>query len=390
MIAFGEVWSDGEFENEADTVEMDRMVGAFEGDLAVGVSGAFSFRMTTPGGEVGAAGITLVGVLPTHRRRGILRQMMTELYRQATERGEPVAILWASEGAIYQRFGFGMATRGANFEAAKGKIRFSNPIEPAGQVRLVERDEFIELARPVYDARRPTLNGALARDDTRWRLGVAHDADWAQYGRGHKVLAVYEEGGEVRGYAIHRRKGDWAQTGPQHTITVFEVLGLDPAAEQILWQWLFSLDLVETVACWRYSDPNPLLLMITEPRRLNMSVADAIYLRIIDLKGALEGRRYRGPGSVVFEVTDEDVAANAGRWRLTVDGGGAGELAAASAAEAADLQLDIRDLASVYLGAYTFGDLAGAGRVRECRPGALADADALFATSTAPWNSTMF
>ena len=130
--------------------------------------------------------------------------------------------------------------------------------------------------------------------------------------------------------------------------------------------------------------------MITEPRRLNVSLADAIYLRIIDVKGALEGRRYRGPGSVVFEVTDEDVPSNAGRWRLTVGADGAGSLVAASAAEAADLPLDIRDLASVYLGAYRFGDLASAGRVRECRPGAIADADALFATSTAPWNSTMF
>jgi len=117
-VAFGEVWAEGELENETEMVEMDRIVGAFEGDLAVGVSGAFSFKMTVPGEqEVGAAGITLVGVLPTHRRRGILRQMMSELYRQATERGEPVAILWASEGAIYQRLGYGMATKGANFEA---------------------------------------------------------------------------------------------------------------------------------------------------------------------------------------------------------------------------------------------------------------------------------
>ena len=371
-------------------VEMDRIVGAFDGDLAVGLSGAFSFRMTTPGGEVGAAGVTLVGVLPTHRRRGILRQMMTELYRQATERDEPVAILWASEGAIYQRLGYGMATKGANFEAAKDKIRFTRPIDPVGRVRLVERDEFVELAGPIYEARRPTLNGSVSRSDTRWRLSIAHDAEWMGFGRGHKVLAVYEVDGQARGYAIHRRKADWAQTGPQHTITVFEVLGLDPEAEQALWQWLFSLDLVETVACWRGPEPNPLLLMITEPRRLNMSLADAIYVRIIDLKGALEGRRYRGPGNVVFEVSDEDVPANAGRWRLTVGADGAGSLAAAAASDAADLLVDIRDLASVYLGAYRFGDLAAAGRVRECRPGAIADADALFATSTAPWNSTMF
>ncbi len=160
MTAFGEVWSDDEFANETDIVELDRFIGAFEGELAVGGSGAYTFRMTVPGGEVGAAGITAVGVLPTHRRRGILRQMMTELFRQATERGEPVAILWASEAAIYQRFGFGMATKGANFEAAKGKIRFPEP-DRAGRPGAPRR------ARRVRRAGGTDLRGAAV--DARWR-----------------------------------------------------------------------------------------------------------------------------------------------------------------------------------------------------------------------------
>ena len=106
-IAFGEEFSAAEIEMEREFLELDRIFGAFEGETQVGLSGTFTFRMTTPGGEVGAAGVTLIGVMPTHRRRGILRLMMTRLFEQARERDEPVAILWASEAAIYQRFGFG-------------------------------------------------------------------------------------------------------------------------------------------------------------------------------------------------------------------------------------------------------------------------------------------
>ncbi len=132
-IAFGEPWDDNEIDFQLKVVELDRVIGAFDGETPVGASGAYSFRLTTPGGEVGAAGITLVGVLPTHRRRGILRMMMTDLFETAAIRGEPVAVLWASEAAIYQKFGYGLATLQTTFEAAKDKIRFREPSGLEGQ-----------------------------------------------------------------------------------------------------------------------------------------------------------------------------------------------------------------------------------------------------------------
>ena len=176
---------------------------------------------------------------------------------------------------------------------------------------------------------------------------------------------------------------------------MLEVLGLDPVAEQAMWQWVFSLDLFASVRIWRGPVPHPLQLLVTEPRRLRAIVGDGLWLRILDPKVALEGRRYRGPGTLVMDLTDEFCPENAGRWQLTVPGGdGAAEVTRwirrPACGAAPDLELDISDLAAVYLGAFRFGDLAAAGRVRECRPGALADADALFATSTVPWNSTPF
>src|SRR6476659_9462770 len=105
--AFADVVSDEEFEHERIQLEVDRVVGATEGDAWVGAGAAYSLQLTVPGGgSVGAAGITAIGVMPSHRRRGILRQVMCWLADQAAQRGEPVAILWASETAIYQRFGF--------------------------------------------------------------------------------------------------------------------------------------------------------------------------------------------------------------------------------------------------------------------------------------------
>jgi predicted acetyltransferase len=134
--------------------------------------------------------------------------------------------------------------------------------------------------------------------------------------------------------------------------------------------------------------PHPLMLQLAEPRRLGLNVREGMWLRLVDLPAALEARSYAAAGSLTFEVTDEFCPWNAGRWRLEVGADGRGTVTASDAEP--DLTLDIADLATVYLGAFTFAHLAGAGRVGECRPGAVAEAGALFVTAAAPWSSTMF
>lgn len=392
-IAFNSRMSDAEIENELRTIELDRFIGALDGSAVVGCAGIYTFALTVPGGEVGAAGLTAVGVLPTHRRRGILRQMMTWLFDQARERAEPVAILWASEAAIYQRFGYGPATQQTFFDAARDKIRFLRPIEPAGRMRIVDVDEAAKLFPPIYEALRPSLPGSLTRDEARWRWELLTDHEWHRHGNGEKLLVLLEVDGEARGYAMYRQRSEWDTAGPKGVVTVVEVAGLDPAAEQTLWQWLFSIDLIGTVRGWRGPAPHPLQLMITEPRRLAVTLNDGMWLRIIDLPTALQGRSYNGGGSIVFDVADEFCPSNAGRWQLAVRGNGdVGDAAVTQATHSVDvdLRLDISDLAAVYLGAFRFIDLVRAGRVRECRPGAVARADALVATNLAPSNVTMF
>jgi len=392
-VAFNQEISDAAIENDRKTIELDRFLGALEGDDVVGCGGAYTFGLTVPGGEVGAAGITAVGVLPSHRRRGILRQMMTWLFAQARERGEPVAILWASEAAIYQRFGFGPGTLQTNLEAARDKIRFIRPVDPPGRVRIVDLDEAVERVPPIYEASRPSTPGAVTRTEARWRYETLADGEWMRYGNGAKVRAMYEVDGVPRGYAIYRTRGDWDHTGPKGVVTVLEACALDAVVEQAIWEWIVGIDLIGTIRAWRGPAPHPLQLMVTEPRRLGTTVADGTWLRIIDLPAALGARAYRGSGTLVIEVTDEFCPWNAGRWRLAVDGDGAiGSTSVTAAARSAptDLTLDISDLAAIYLGAYRVSDLARAGRVRECRPDALATADDLFTTARAPSNATMF
>ena len=174
-----------------------------------------------------------------------------------------------------------------------------------------------------------------------------------------------------------------------------DVMGLDPAAERALWEWLFSIDLVGRIKVRQSPVPHPHTLQMTEPRQLGMTfVRDGLWLRILDVAAALGARSYAAAGSVTLELTDEFCPWNAGRWRIDVsrgDGPGARGVATVSATDAdPDLILDTTELASTYLGGFTFTDLARAGRLGERRPGAVDTADAMFSTVVKPWCSTGF
>jgi predicted acetyltransferase len=198
---------------------------------------------------------------------------------------------------------------------------------------------------------------------------------------------VLEVDGEPRGFAIYRVNPDWAPTGPASTLRVLEVLALDPVAEQALWEWLFAMDLMGTITAWRGPVPNPLQQWLLEPRRLALTVGDGMWLRILDVPAALKARTYVGDGRLVLEVADALIESNAGRWQLAVKGGAATVIRTTAPA---DLELDIAALASTYLGAYRFADLATANRVRKCQPRSLQTADVLFTPSRSPWASTPF
>ena len=376
-IGFGEHLTDeaaGIFES---VLEFDRAIGAYDGDRLVGNAAAISFDLTIPGGVMPVAGITTVGVQPTHRRRGALRQMMRFQIDDVHRRGEPLAVLWASEGGIYQRFGYGLASLKASVKVRRHRNAFRVPHDISGQLRLVDEDEARVAFPPVFEAVRPTRPGFFSHSREFWNAEVFYFPEAWRRGRGKPFHVLHDAGGTIDGYARYAiREGD------ENEVSVLDLLAATPAAHLDLWRYLLDIDLMSRVESWNVPLDDPLLLAIAEPRKLEMTLGDALWLRIVDLAPALAARRYRGDGRVVIEVADEFCPWNDGRWSLTVE---AGVPYVEPATDSADIACDVTDLAAAYLGAFSFAQLAAAARVAELSPGGVERADALFRTDRAPW-----
>jgi predicted acetyltransferase len=392
--AYAEEFSDVEIEDWLKVVEPDRWLGAFEdpsSQVVVGAASAYSVRLTVPGGEVGAAAVTGVGTRPDYHRRGILRALMRRQLDDVRERAEPVAILWASEAAIYQRFGYGMAVMDGFFEVASRRTAYTRSLPPEGRVRIVSEDESMRLIPPIYEAMRKATPGAISRTEPWWLTGPISDPEYSRRGASHKFRVLYEADGAAEGYAIYRVKDDWDHRGPKSVLEVKEAVTLTPRALREIWRYLFEVDLVRTVKAFRQPVPNPLQHILVEPRALGLVANDGLWVRLVDLPGALEARRYGTADSVVISVTDDFCPWNAGTWQVATSGEPWAAVAEVARTDAApDLALDTTDLAAIYLGGQRPTDLALAGRIEERTPGALRRATAMFAADRTPWCVSMF
>jgi predicted acetyltransferase len=381
--AFGEDYAEDDVERFRRGMELERILAAFDGEAIVGTAAAFSFSVTVPGGRrLPAAGVTAVGVLPTHRRQGILRRMMARQLADARARGEPLAVLWASEGVIYQRFGYGLATVQASFEIERRNAAFRQPHDPSGRIRLVGVEDAARAFPGIYDAVSLGVPGFIARDELRWRDLTLADPRHARRGYGRKYFLLHERDGRPTGYAIYRIKEEWNDHGPRNELQVIEAMAVDAAAGRDVWRYLFNVDLVHLVTRGRAPLDDPLLLQLERPETLAMKVRAGIWLRILDVPSALAGRGYGSDGELVIDVADQFMPELAGRWRLRVTDGRA---TVEPDDGAAQLELGTNELAAVYLGAFGFADLARAGRLREAVPGSVAAADRLFASAPRPW-----
>jgi predicted acetyltransferase len=392
--AFAEAFTDAEFADWLKVVEPDRWIAAFErpdGQDALGCAAAYTLRLTVPGGEVGAAAVTAVGVRPDHRRRGILRALMRHQLDDVRERGEPVAVLWASEGAIYQRFGYGLAAMDGSFEVTSTRTAYTRAAPSEGRVRIVTEAESAAIIPPIYDAMRVLTPGALTRTEAWWQSGPLADPEYSRRGASPKFRVVYEADGAAEGYAIYRVKDDWDHRGPKSLLDVKEAVTLTPRALRELWRFLFEVDLVRTVKAARVPVPNPLQQILAEPRVLGLVTGDGLWLRLVDLPAALAGRRYGMADTLVLEIADDFCPWNAGRWQVVTAGEPWAAVASVTRTDTEpDLVLDTADLAAIYLGGIRPSELAEAGRITERTPGALRRANALFTADRTPWCVSMF
>jgi predicted acetyltransferase len=377
--AFGYVSKQDEIDAMLPVVETDRSFAALDGGRIVGTAGAFTFRMVVPGGaRIPTAGVTMVGVQPTHRRRGITTEMMNAILDQASERGEPLAALGASEGAIYGRFGYGLASLLGEFQAESARMAFVRGYEPQGRVELLAKEEAMPIVSRVYDSSlRPggTERSEEMRDHVFTEVGERKDKSW--------FYAVHiGDGGEADAYAVYTMKHDWPRSVPSGTLEVKECVASTASGYADIWRYLFDVDLVATVEAWGRPADEPLLLLVREPRRLRFSLVDGLWVRLVDVSAALEARRYSADGRVVFELSDAFRPENEGRYELVVEGG-AGRCARTDAD--AGLVGTVNVLGAAYLGGSSFRQLAEAGQVHELTEGSLGRADAMFASSPAPW-----
>lgn len=381
---FGFEQTDEATEHFARNLELERMHAARDGDRIVAGAGAFSFSTTVPGGAaVPTAGVTVVGVLPTHRRRGILRALMRAQLDDAHARGEPLALLWASEATIYGRFGYGLASLSGDISMGAEHNAFAAPITQRGVPRIVEFEEALELVPPIYDRVRAERPGMLTRTREWWEHRRLHDNPQWRRGGGPMNRVVLELDGEPQAYAIYRIHSAWEHSVNAGSVRVTEALGATPEATAEIWRYLFDLDWLAKVQASLLPPDHPLFLLVAEPRRLGYRVQDALWCRIVDVGAALAARGYAADEPVVFEVSDELCPWNAARWRIA---GGQAE----QTDELPDLRLPAATLGSAFLGSFSFRQLAEGLRLEELEEGAVARADRVFGTWPLPWCPEIF
>lgn len=383
---FGGVSTEEDAERGAKTIPLERALAAFDGDEMVGVTGAFEFDVTVPGGQVPAGGVTMTGVLPTHRRRGILTAMMRQQLEDVHSWGEPIAILWASEGPIYGRYGYGLAVPEISIELERDRAGFKVPIEPSGRVRLLGRKDAAKVMSEIYDRARVEIPGMLTRSTDWWEAHTFAEHDESK--EPPVFYAVLELHDSAAAYAAYKVHSDWNLDGMAvGWLEVIEEVSTSPEAVAQMWKFLIGVDLIRTIKAMHLPVDHPLQHLLAESRRLRMGVKDAVWLRIIDVESALPRRSYASSDSFVFEIEDDLCSWNSGRWKLDTSGDNA--LVERTDADA-DLKIAPDDLGSIYLGGNTFGALLRSGSIDELVAGAAWRADGMFRTERMPWCPEIF
>ncbi|MEU4729832.1 GNAT family N-acetyltransferase [Streptomyces sp. NPDC023588] len=382
---------EGRDRHHAMLVRCDR-IGAYDGDVLVGFMAAHDFRLSVPGADPRCPGLTFVCVAPTHRRRGVLTGLMSEMLRRATAAGSPLAALWASEAAIYGRFGFGGATTGVTIEIDSTRplaLRIDPDRRP---LQLVDPADAPAVIGPFHEAARTVRAGRPTRSAERWREEwLAEQDEEDEELSPPRIITLGDPDEPIAGYVLYRTKPE-SEGGSARAhgglVRVDELEADTPAVAAALWECLAALDLTHKVRAWGRPADDPLLHFAADRDQVRVTAQyPALWLRLVDVGAALTARSWAAPVDVVLEVHDVRLPANAGRFRLRAGPDGA---TYEHADAAADLALDVRELAACYLGGTRVGDLVAAGLVREHAPGAAAALDAALRTPVLPHTADEF
>ncbi|HEY7563748.1 MAG TPA: GNAT family N-acetyltransferase [Acidimicrobiia bacterium] len=362
--------------------EPERSFCAYDDGVMVATSGAFSLNLTVPGGEMRAGGTTMVAVQPTHRRKGLLREMMTAHLRDVVEHEEPIAALWASESSIYGRFGFGTASQAVELTIPASHRTFHPAAPIPSPVRLIEMDDARQTIPALHENFRSSFPGFFRRNEGWWEeRWFAEESD----DRGGKSTRRFVVTAESDGYAIYRQKARWNEGHSAGEMDVVDLVAVSPEAWSGLWKYVLSHDLVTVVKAGPRPPDDPLLSLLADPRRVLQRPGDGIWTRLVDPIRALAERRYQMESSLTFEINDPFLAT---KHTVELTGGPDGAEARSSQREA-DIALDVADLSASFLGWARFRALAQAGRVRGSAE-TLTRADLMFGWHPQPWCPEIF
>ena len=377
-----EMWEPGR-----GVVEPDRHFGHVVGGQFVTTCGAYSRVLTVPGGEVPAAGVTFVTVHPSYRRRGLLREMMTHQLADLVRRGtEPVAVLWASESLIYGRFGYGQAIPRLTLSGDTRATDFRPGLSiGAGSVGEVDRESYRTLASELHERWRRERPGAVRRTAAWWEV-LLHDPEpWRDGASALRFAVHYAADGQPDGYLAFRVKGGAVHPGAE--VLVVDLDAAEPTAYAGLWRFVLDLDLVRTFQREAAPVDDPLRHLVADQRAVRTELLDGVFLRLVDVAGALEARTYACDLDVVLAVRDPLLEQNDGTIRLRA--GTAGATVTPTRGEP-DLTLDVRELGTIYLGGTRLAALQRAGWVSERTPGTVTAVDAAFTSGRAPFCADFF
>ena len=266
------------------------------------------------------SGLTVVGVMPTPRRRGVMRSMMRAQLDDTRRRGEPIAALWASEDGIYGQFGYGIASFSGDIEVAKSMTAFVQPFEPRGEFRILNEADALGPLSQAYERIRLSQPGMIRRSDEWWQTRRLADPENKRAGSGELNRVVLSLDGQPAGYALYRLNQKFDAGSTSGYVQVIEAMGATPEATRELWHFLFSIDWVASIKAMLLPVDHPLFFLLKRPREMKYRMHDGLWVRLVDLPAALAARTLGDAAHVVVAVTDAFCPWNAGRWQFSSKG----------------------------------------------------------------------
>lgn len=368
--------------------EVDRTFVVDDGHTIAGTGSAYSYGMALPGATLPISGITEVGVLPTHRRRGVLTAIMNALLDQAVEREEPLAGLTASEGAIYRRYGFGVAARW--HEVLVDTVASAELVtaEEPGRLRLVNEKEAETIIPAVWDLYWRRAAGEVSRNQV-WFEMQALDSEDSRGDASSRYIVVHEDAdGRPDGFATYRLKEGGAPDGYYFQLVVVDLAAASDQVEALLLRYLLDVDLVRQLRWGRAPVDLSLRWRLADPRAVKVvQERDHLWVRLLDIPKCLTARSYVTEGGGIIEVVDQRRPDVGGRFALDAAPDGAH---CARVSLDPDVTLGVAELGALSLGGVTWSTLHRAGVVTEHTPGAVDRLDTIFRTTRAPHCSTGF